>query len=293
MVRHALDVGADRLELQSVDLVPETAGALGLDRDDLDAIERTLEELRTWTLYCNAWIGPPPVRSDAPEMIREELREFGRFLRSPGPDGFVFLSGEYLDAHCCGDHISESEAMALKDGSALCGGQFPVLRCPAGQRSQRVIRADQRVDYVFPARMCTKCTMQDRCGGADSLRVHRVSVLNVDGYGSFLRRLRVAVLGLDAAEAGVIRDLPCLVGYSFSRIDYRGNVLACCKGSAAPLGSVAERSFASVWRSPRYQEFRENAATLPKTDPYFDDYQCLKACDNVGTNLQSRYALEP
>jgi hypothetical protein len=65
--------------------------------------------------------------------------------------------------------------------------------------------------------------------------------------------------------------------------------VACCKGSAAPLGNVSEQPFAEVWASPAYQEFRHNARLLAKDDPYFAPFGCLQACDNLGMNLKALY----
>jgi len=85
--------------------------------------------------------------------------------------------------------------------------------------------------------------------------------------------------------------MPCVVGDLYSRIDYRGNVVACCKGSAAPLGNVSDATFASVWSSPPYETFRCNARTLAKDDPYFAPFGCLQSCDNLGMNLHALYSV--
>ena len=261
MIEHALSVDADQVELQAIDLLPDTAEDLALTPEEVLATEAAFKRLKARPDYTDYWLGTPPLGPDAPDMVREEFMEFGRFVRVNNLEGFSAATGQQL-------------------------------RCPRGFVSCRVTSPAHGVfGFVFAEELCNHCPRRTSCFADRPPGRLVVPTLELTGTGSFLRRIRAATCNPNAAEADIIRDLPCVVGDLYSRIDYQGNVVACCKGSSAPLGNVANEPFAAIWKSPRYEEFRRNARTLAKDDPFFAPYGCLQSCDNLGMNLQALYAL--
>lgn len=85
-------------------------------------------------------------------------------------------------------------------------------------------------------------------------------------------------------DASVIDEIPCYVGWIFCRIVANGDVAPCCRGVNMPLGNINTDGFMKVWHSERYAEFRENALTLSKRDPYFAPIGCHMTCDNLMHN---------
>jgi len=264
MVDHSLEVGADSLELQLVDLVRETEAVLALKAEQVAVLEASLSSLRKRADYTRFWLGVPPVVEHAPQIVRDEVADFGRFLRLGAASGkFTPLDGRQL-------------------------------RCRRGLTAEgREGRRSGAVDFTFPEEVCCECDLRGSCFGSGGSPVVVVPTLSLSGVGSFLRRARAAVLDIGSSEAEMVRDLPCVVGDVYSRIDYRGNVVACCKGSGSPLGNVADGSFISVWQSRPYAEFRRKARDLPKDDPYFAPFGCLRSCDNLGMNLRAQFIRHP
>jgi len=85
-------------------------------------------------------------------------------------------------------------------------------------------------------------------------------------------------------DASIIDQIPCYVGWIFCRITADGDVAPCCRGVDLPMGNINTDGFMKVWRSARYEEFRHNALTLSKSDPYFAPIGCHMTCDNLMHN---------
>lgn len=85
-------------------------------------------------------------------------------------------------------------------------------------------------------------------------------------------------------DAGVVDEMPCYVGWMFSRIMANGDVSPCCRGVNIPVGNINRTCFKEIWSGRRYAEFRDKALRLKKSDPYFSGVGCYKACDNLMHN---------
>lgn len=264
MVEHALTIDADEIELQLIDVMQETEAELALSVEHVVVIEEALATLRKRPDYVRLWIGVLPVKDGAPDIVRQELTDFGRFLR-------------------LGDRV---DLFTVLDGRQV--------RCRRGFTAEGYEGApDGFVAFDFPESVCHECELRSSCFPNGRLSHLVLPTMKMTGVGSFVRRARASVVDSGSSEAGIVRDLPCVVGDVYSRVDYRGNVVACCKGSSAPLGNVSDTAFAEVWQSPRYAEFRRNAKTLPKDDPFFAPFGCLRSCDNLGMNLRALYVENP
>lgn len=85
----------------------------------------------------------------------------------------------------------------------------------------------------------------------------------------------------------IINKIPCLVGWTYTRIMFDGLVLPCCKAIRQPMGDLYEQPFKEIWFSEPYNEFREKAKQLSKDSSYFDKINCRKGCDNYINNLET------
>jgi len=105
------------------------------------------------------------------------------------------------------------------------------------------------------------------------------------GSGAFLRRITFPD---ELKDSSILEQIPCGIGWIYSRITSDGHVIPCCKAYDMPLGNIHEHSFHDIWHGPAYSEFRRNARNLHKNQPYFDPISCFRACDNIG-QIQQAY----
>lgn len=108
--------------------------------------------------------------------------------------------------------------------------------------------------------------------------------IGIDFWEGFQARLRAAGSADGQYDREAVDKLPCYIGWYFCRVMADGQVAPCCRGVDKPMGDLNEASFAEIWASARYGEFRHKALTLPKTDAYFEPIGCQKMCDNLMHN---------
>ncbi len=108
----------------------------------------------------------------------------------------------------------------------------------------------------------------------------------LDNVGEFTGRLSNQEATNGFYDAGRIDELPCTIGWNFCRILADGDVVPCCRAVMLPLGNIIERPFKEIWFALKYNEFREKALKLKKDDPYFEEVQCYRMCDNLMHNRQ-------
>jgi MoaA/NifB/PqqE/SkfB family radical SAM enzyme len=86
--------------------------------------------------------------------------------------------------------------------------------------------------------------------------------------------------------------VPCYVGYYFTVVLGNGSVLPCCQCDK-PIDTVSEtRSFAEIWQSDGYREFRQAAKNLPEFSPKLDGCECEK-CYLRPRNISIHNVLHP
>jgi radical SAM protein with 4Fe4S-binding SPASM domain len=86
--------------------------------------------------------------------------------------------------------------------------------------------------------------------------------------------------------------VPCYVGWYFSVILGNGSVMPCCQ-CASPIGQVTEdRSFADIWDSSEYGEFRKAARSLPSKNDRLASCECDN-CQLRPRNLAIHNMLHP
>ena len=89
-------------------------------------------------------------------------------------------------------------------------------------------------------------------------------------------------------------QIPCYAGWIFSYILEDGTVVPCCENYVSPLGelSVADFSFEEIWRSGKYQAFREMGINIPKKRrpvPGCDCFNCNFTKNNQTIHKMLRF----
>jgi len=125
----------------------------------------------------------------------------------------------------------------------------------------------------------------------------KIKVLRLE---RFMRRVN----NKDAAEAQYDRDIlsqmPCYIGWLFTRILADGDVNFCLKAHRIPVGNIYAQNFSEIWNDSRQQAFRRKALSVPKKDVFFSyigndpnvEIGCFKGCDDLGRNLHMQDKLE-
>lgn len=109
-------------------------------------------------------------------------------------------------------------------------------------------------------------------------------------FGEFREKLQNSRAREGIFHSDVIDTMPCYMGWYECRILASGDVVPCCKADKFSLGNIHAKPFRDIWASPRYEEFRRKALTLPKSDPYFGRIWCAKVCDDWWLNKQVHQA---
>lgn len=89
----------------------------------------------------------------------------------------------------------------------------------------------------------------------------------------------------------VYGKIPCSVGWLFALITADGTVLPCCH-CFSPMGNVQDRSFAEIWRSRAYRDFRRATMSLPARKRPVTDCRC-DICAYLKLNLSVHNLIHP
>lgn len=106
----------------------------------------------------------------------------------------------------------------------------------------------------------------------------------ITNFHEFFNKLSRAEVEKGVYDKKALSDIPCYIGWTYTRIMADGRVIPCCKGHRLPMGNLNRNSFMEVWNSPRYETFRYNGLNLKKSAPYFavmgNDGSKLSGCMN-------------
>ncbi|MBT3786072.1 radical SAM protein [bacterium] len=105
---------------------------------------------------------------------------------------------------------------------------------------------------------------------------------NLDGFETRLEDVHDG----DQYDRMAIDELPCYMGWHFTRVTANGQVSPCCRGVDYPMGFLGDSRFRDIWASKKYLEFRENSLFKKKDIPYFEKMNCYQMCDNLMHNRQ-------
>lgn len=108
-----------------------------------------------------------------------------------------------------------------------------------------------------------------------------------------------AIAGGQASDVGLVHELPCFAGWTYSRVMADGRVIPCLKAHRIPSGHLDEQGFTEIWRGARQAKFREAGRPRRKQHPLFaqvgneEDVACgcERGCDNLAQNHQTAQRL--
>lgn len=86
--------------------------------------------------------------------------------------------------------------------------------------------------------------------------------------------------------------IPCYVGWLSSRILSEGSVIPCCGCYDVTFGNIHDTSFASIWNSEKYQEFRKKSVNIWKNPGLVQKCKC-SSCIDFEFNLGIYRKLHP
>jgi len=92
--------------------------------------------------------------------------------------------------------------------------------------------------------------------------------------------------------SGYYSQVPCYVGWVSSRILSDGSVIPCCGCYDAILGNIHSSSFAKIWNSKEYQEFRKKSINIWKNPNLVQECKCY-SCIDFEFNLRIYQKLHP
>lgn len=247
---------ADEMEFQVMDPVPGVTDSLKITPRTLERIVRQVDNLRSRPDFTGEFIGPGNRLETASHDPSQEQKEFGRFYH-PFPPSF---------------RLEEDRRVT----------------CPRGMKSvKRAWTHDHphpAFSYEFSNECCASCAERRSCYPSPRALPAGATFMNLTGIGSFLRRARAQAEGIPA-ESGLCRTLPCTAGWYYGRILSDARFIPCCKASGLSTGSLKKERLGDIWFGESQRRFRIHCLTRPKTDPFFAPIQCMKGCDNLGSNL--------
>tara|TARA_Y100000589_G_scaffold173606_1_gene164798 strand:- start:1158 stop:5477 length:4320 start_codon:yes stop_codon:yes gene_type:complete len=273
MVNYGLEVRADTMEFTVVDTVPGKTDFLALSEEDLRKIEEAFEKITGKATYPD-----PPGRKHLKGLTKDQLDEHHE------------VNAKYFTD--MGDYKSFDYEPLNK-----------VMTCRAGLSNERMEHDPfERCANVFyfSQDTCKSCKYIEECEVDKKDFSIKTRFFAVLGFGSFIRRARLSVeerakhesekeyaaAANQVPSTPLVDTMPCTIGWTYSRVTTDGNVIPCCKGYEKPLGNLYQNHFKHIWNDHPYREFRDKAKNLKKSDLYFQEIGCHKACDNIGHNLE-------
>lgn len=257
MIDFAAEVQAETIEFKIADIIKQKTEDLALSETDL------IETARQFKNICS---NKKHVFFGTQENDTKELKD----QESP----LTFNIGKIWSDYKEGFEVTKNAgSLTCRKGHKISKGTEKVI---IFKEIAGVSTYPSTVWYKF------KCGKSDKCECAkDCLQDGYVSVkfLDIFGVDNFLRRNASSKHENGICEKDIVLK-PCTVGWYYARVLSNGNVVPCCKASGHSLGNVYNDLFSTIWYSGAYNEFRDKAKNLPKTNPYFSKINCLKGCDN-------------
>ncbi|MBL7196817.1 MAG: radical SAM protein [Candidatus Omnitrophica bacterium] len=273
MIDFALDTQAELIEFQIMDIIEEETSFLALLPMQVKEIKEQFDALTKRNDLCFKELGLFNLKAS----IEEELKEFsGRFIRIP----LSFLLKEWTEHK---DGVGEEALHSL-----ICPKGFATLPTKVNPLINEV---DNKITFKFLKENCKKCSQFKSSCSVDENSEINFNFLRIFSFGSFMRRLNSSNIYNHIYERGIIDNIPCYIGWIYSRVLSTGEVIPCCKAAFKPLGDIHKNSFLHIWDSCVYQEFRYKAKFLSKSNPYFKKINCYKSCDNVSMNLRIKESI--
>ena len=257
MFDFALNSLVDYIEFQVIDIIQGKTESLKLGNKDKNQLLNQVLGLKKRKDYFSELIETKCLEKLDKKKHKKEFMSFGRFYK-------IMNKGFRL----------------------IIGGEWAI--CPKGYLSIRrniYNHPENSCFFEFPSHICKKCPNTLDCYKNKNLIPLKVKLLKFLGSGTFIRRISDKN-SKKCYDSNITDSMPCYVGWIYARILTNGDVVPCCKAHLFPLGNLYKDSFKKIWFSKEYNEFRQKAKKLKKSDPYFNKIECYKECDNLGMNLK-------
>lgn len=254
MVDFAKDVQADSVEFQIVDIIKNKTEDLALKTSDMREVLLQFENIKK-RKDCFSF-------GNHEKTKHKEFFELGKIWVNH-KEGII-LDNDCVSLTCKKGYTLGEDKRIITGESSSARGVYPSI-----------------FRYEFKDERCNECEERNYCLEDDCISTQFLNILNT---GVFLEKLSSKDIenGMQGTEDGL---QPCYMGWYYARVLTNGDIIPCCKAAKHALGNLYKNSFATIWHSEAYQEFRDKAKNLPKTDPYFLKINCLKSCDNRGMTL--------
>ena len=257
MLDFSLDTLVDYIEFQVIDITPGKTEILKLEEKDKKSILKQLLDIQERKDYFSFINSREYLKKLNKKKHKDEFTDFGRFYK-PTKKGFrLIIRGEW----------------------AICPMGYLSIRKDVYNISETEFL------FHFPNDICNECSNSAYCYEYEKAVPLKAEFLTFLGFGSFLRRISNKEPKQNY-DNNIIDSIPCYVGWIYARILTNGDIIPCCKAHLFPLGNLYKDYFKKIWFSKRYNEFREKARNMKKSDPYFKKIECYKECDNLGMNLE-------
>lgn len=88
--------------------------------------------------------------------------------------------------------------------------------------------------------------------------------------------------------ADVMQQIPCMIGFTYTRFEVDGSVKACCV-SPFPLGNINEKDFEEIWHSAEYNVWRSKFLNIHKKKFHLHDaeFSFCQICPHIPINKSS------
>ena len=258
MLNFALDTSVDYIEFQVIDIIRGKTDLLKLDEKDRKQVLKQILEFKKRKDYFTELIGTKHLEKLDKKKHKQEFMEFGRFFKNTLGKGF---------------------RLKFYEQKVICPKGNSNIRIDVDQIQENAFK------FSFPTELCKKCSYYDKCSINKKDCSVKEEFLNLLGFGSFFRRISNDS-PKERYDCNIIDSMPCYVGWIYARILTNGNVIPCCKAHLLPLGNLYKDPFERIWFSEKYNEFREKAKNMKKSNPYFKKIECYNGCDNLGINLE-------
>lgn len=116
--------------------------------------------------------------------------------------------------------------------------------------------------------------------------------IHLTNFHEFFSKLSQQEVEEGVYDLKAVNQVPCYIGWLYTRVMADGRVVPCCKGHLLPMGNLNDKRFYDIWNSTRYKIFRKKGLLTEKSNPYFSVMGsdgagrtgCLN-CDNIIHNI--------
>ncbi|MFH1460399.1 MAG: radical SAM protein [Candidatus Omnitrophota bacterium] len=247
------------------------------------AIAKRLAELKIDNLVVSVWAGTAQTYfkthpNKSPEMFYQikGVLQFLNLIKKNNPQINIYNVISNLNY----EELEKMVEFAIKTNCDSV--EFTVIDTIPDATDELMLTDEQR-EFVYQSCLKIKERLEGEWKG-------KIKILQFE---QFIRRIHTD----DAKDANYDKDIlaqmPCYIGWLFTRILADGNVNFCLKAHRIPVGNIYAHDFLTIWNSQKQREFRKRALFAPRDDVFFSfigndpeaKIGCFKSCDDLARNI--------